>query len=147
MSAMAPIKLKQGYRSNDVVVNNKSSFKSHLVKCQKLIDNIYFDEIVIKAMGKATVRAANLALQLNYNNHNCFEIQAETMYTEIYDEKHKRPLKGADKDGFNPDAINLETVTPTKVPILEIRIRKSRFEIEKVRQFKQKSNEKVAHEK
>lgn len=132
-----PQTLKRSYRSNDVIVNNKSSFKSHLVKCQKLIDNVYFDEIVIKSMGKATVRAANLALQLNLNNHNCFEIIPYTMYTEIYDDLHQKPIKGADKDGFNPDAIDVKTIIPTRVPVLEIVVRKNKLEIDKVKQFMQ----------
>lgn len=146
MTSPGPTFIKRGYRSNDVVVNNKSSFKSHLVRCQNLIDNIYFNEIVIKGMGKATVRAANLAMQLNLNNYNCFEIITNTMYTEVYDEKHKKPLKGGDKDGFNPDAIDLKSVKPTKIPVIEIVVRKNKLEIEKTRQFRPtKKSEKSPH--
>lgn len=148
MAIPTPTFIKRGYRSNDVIVNNKSSFKSHLVRCQNLIDNIYFDEIVIKAIGKATVRAANLAIQLNLNNYNCFEILPSTMFTEVYDERHKKPLKGGDKDGFNPDAIDLKSVKPTRIPMLEIIVRKNKLEIEKTRQFKPtKKSEKAPHNK
>lgn len=87
-------KLKRGYRSNDVIVNTKSSFKSHLVRCQALIDNIHFDEIVLKSMGKATVRAANLAIQLNLNNYNSFELKPFLMTAEIHEDKQRKHYQG-----------------------------------------------------
>lgn len=129
--------LKRKHKSNEVVVNNKSNFKSHLQRSQEILDNTHFDELVLKAMGKATTRAVNLALQLNKNNFNTFEIKPNTYCVEIFQDKTKR-LKGANKDGFDPDSVNIEDQEKAFIPAIEIVVRKNRVEIDMLNQSRRK---------
>ena len=131
--------LKPKYNSNQIIVNNKSNFKCHLVKGQAILDNIHFDELVIVAMGKATTRALNLAVQLNKNNFNSFELKPRTYSVDIWEDKSIKQVKCANKDGFDPDSINISEVTPTQVPAIEIIVRKSQLEINKMRQSRNQS--------
>lgn len=124
--------IRRKYNSNEIVVNNKSYFKSHLVKCQKLLDNIQFDEIRLKAMGKAVSRANCLATQLNKNNFDTLNIRQKTMDVTIHEDKTQRPLRGANKDSFNPDAIDVTKTKDVSVPAIEITIRKHALEIERL---------------
>lgn len=123
--------LKRKLNSNEVVVNRKSNFKSHLIKCQNILDSTNFNEVVIKAMGKATPRAANLAVQLNANNHNTFQLQVKTYNVEIIEDQSRlgKPILGGDKDGFDPDSIDISVEKITDIPGLEIRVRKNELEI------------------
>uniref|UniRef100_A0A6G1SBT5 Ribonuclease P protein subunit p20 n=1 Tax=Aceria tosichella TaxID=561515 RepID=A0A6G1SBT5_9ACAR len=130
--------LQRKLNSNEIVINTKSSYKSHLVRCQALLDNINYDKVIIKAMGRATNRAANLAIQLNANNFNTFDLKPETYSVELIEDKSRKPLKGADKDGFDPDAIDVSTKKLRYVPAIEISVCKSQLEIEKIRQVKNK---------
>ena len=128
---MATIKRKQN--SNEVIVNNKSNFKSHLVKCQKILDSIEFEKVVIKGLGRATSRAFNLAVQLNSNNFNTLNLKPKTYTVEIVENRAEKSLKGSDKDGFDPEAVNTTTELITNVPCLEIHVCKSQIEIDKTR--------------
>lgn len=131
-----PVKLKRKLNSNEIIINNKSSYKSHLVRCQSLLDNINYDRLILKAMGKATNRATNLAIQLNANNFNTFNLQPKTYSVELVEDKSKRPIRGADRDGFDPDAIDVSNKKLRYVPAIEISVCKSKMEIEKIRQVK-----------
>lgn len=124
---------KKNSNSNEVVVNNKTNFKCHLVKCQDIMDNIHFDQVVIKAMGKATTRAINLALQLNLNNYNTFELSTRTYSVDILEDKVKRKIIGAEKDVFDPDEVDVKLSKKiTHVPAIEIIVRKSKLELDKL---------------
>lgn len=131
--------LKRKYNSNEVIVNNKSNFKSQLVKCQSIMDNTRFDDLVIRAMGKATCRAMNLALQLNLNNYETFELKPKTFSVELKEDNLKRPVRGADKDGFDPKSVDVTGKKTYFVPAIEIVVRKSEIEIERVKQIKRQS--------
>lgn len=134
------VHLKQKYNSNQLVVNTKSNFKSHLVKCQTMIDNIQFDEIVLRGMGKATSRAINLALQLNSNNHNTFELKPKTYSVKIMEDKVNQHIRGSNRDNFNPDSIDLEKAKKvTHIPAVEITVRKSKTELDKTKSAKKQS--------
>lgn len=125
-----------GYKSNLVAVNNKSNFKSQLTKCQNIIDNIHFTELIIKGMGKATCRASNLAIQLNLNNHNSFELKPRIYSVDILEDKIKKPIKGADKDSFDPDKVDMEDKRLVHVPAIEIIVRKNKIELDKIANIK-----------
>lgn len=131
-------KLKRKRNSNEVVVNNRSSYKCHLVKCQALLDNINYDKVVLKAMGKATVRASSLAIQLNANNFNTFRLEPRTYSVELTEDKSKKPILGADKDSFDPDVVDTSSRKLRFIPAIEISVRKSEMEIQKLRQIKGK---------
>lgn len=122
------------YGSNEIVVNNKSNFKSHLVKCQAIMDNVNFEQCTIKAMGRATTRAINLALQLNTNNHGTFKLLPQTYSVEILEDKTRKNKipKGADRDLFDPDLVDISTKTISYVPALKIAVRKSDIELNKI---------------
>lgn len=122
--------LKRKQNSNEVIVNNKSNFKSHLVKSQTILDNIHFDELVLRAMGKAIQRARNLASQLNVNNYNTFDVSEKSYTVDIVEDKPRKTLKGANRDSFDPDAIDVTNRRVTQVPIIEIIVRKSKAEIQ-----------------
>lgn len=131
--------IRRKFSSNEIVVNNKSNFKSQLVKCQNIMNNINYDELVIKAMGRATSRAINLALQLNETNYNTFEISPRTYSIEHNEDKVKQPVRGADKDSFDPDDIDINMDKQTiYIPAIELVVRKSKLEIEKVRQVQKR---------
>lgn len=131
--------IRRKFNSNEIVVNNKSNFKSQLVKCQNIMNNINYDELVIKAMGRATSRAINLALQLNETNYNTFEISPRTYSIEHNEDKVKQPVRGADKDSFDPDDIDINMDKQTiYIPAIELVVRKSKLEIEKVRQVQKR---------
>lgn len=122
---------RRKHNSNEVIVNTKSNFKSHLVRCQSILDNTTFDEVVIKAMGKATTRAANLAVHLNANNFNTFHLESKTYTVDVIEDRSLagKPIKGANKDGFNPDAIDTTIEKKTHIPAIVIRVRKNELEI------------------
>ena len=128
--------LKRTFNSNQVIVNNKSNFKSHLVKCQAILDDTRYDQLLLKALGKATTRATYLANQLNLNNFNTFIIEQRNYEVEIIEDKAKRPLCGANKDSFDPEAIDIseQEKKVNRVPGIEIIVRKSPHEIDKLRQ-------------
>jgi DNA-binding protein len=130
------VKLHRKLNSNEVIINNKSSYKCHLVRCQTILDNIHYDKVVLKAMGKATNRAASLAIQLNANNYNTFEIKPKTYSVELIEDNSKRPLRGADKDGFDPDAVDISKKKLKYVPAIEINVCKSKWEIEKIKRLR-----------
>lgn len=122
--------------SKDVIVNNKSNFKSHLVKCQLLMNDLNVAQIKISAIGKATFRAVNLALQLNKNNHDAFQIQASTHSVHLIEDKTKQHVIGADKDLFDPDNIDLNTAKKdTHLPAINIIVRKSERELQLVKKL------------
>lgn len=103
------------------------------------MNNINYDELVIKAMGRATSRAINLALQLNETNYNTFEISPRTYSIEHNEDKVKQPVRGADKDSFDPDDIDINMDKQTiYIPAIELVVRKSKLEIEKVRQVQKR---------
>lgn len=91
----------------DVIVNNKSNFKCQLTRCQRLIDDN--DEIVIRGLGRATSRAVNLALELNLNNYDTFNLDVMTSCVERQKKSHHSPKRkaahalGIEKDKFDPD--------------------------------------------
>lgn len=127
--------LKRKYNSNEVIVNNKSNFKSQLVRCQSVMDNIKYEELVIRGLGRATCRAINLALQLNLNNFNTFEIVPKTYSIEHNEDRVKKAIRGADKDGFDPDEVNIEVdKRATIIPAIEVVVRKNKLELGKVKQ-------------
>lgn len=132
--------LRRKYNSNIVIVNNKSNFKSHLVKCQTIMDNIHNDELLIKAIGKATDRASNLATQLNANNFNTFELETRSHKVRLLGNKMTIPIKGANKDGFNPDEIDIadDKLKIIEIPSIEIKVRKHKIEIERMLQARKK---------
>lgn len=121
---------KEKYNSNVVVVNSKSSFKSHLVKCQTIMDNINFDHLVLKGLGRATSRTINLANQLNSNNFNTFEIVTRKYSIDLNDEP-KKLTKLNDMnvigDEFDPEENTVRTLN--RVPAIEIIVRKNKLEI------------------
>lgn len=126
------------FGSNEIVVNNKSNFKSHLVKCQAIMDNVNFDECVIKAMGRATTRAVNLALQLNSNNYDTFNLIPQTYSVEVleYPNKKNKIPTGADRDLFDPDQVDVSARTITYVPAIKISVQKSDIELNKISKAK-----------
>lgn len=132
--------LKRKIDSNEVIVNTKSNFKCHLVKCQGILDNIHHDEVVIKAMGRATSRAIILANQLNSNNHNTMELKPRTYSVDILEPKDKRPIIGTDKDNYDPDDPHVKNSTRvTHVPAIEIIVRKNKLELDKLRQVRKQA--------
>lgn len=131
-------RLKRKLNSNEVIVNNRSSYKSHLVRCQSLLDNINYDKVVLKAMGKATNRAFSLAIQLNANNYNTFSLKPKTYTVELMEDKSRKAIRGADKDSFDPEAVDPGARNLRMVPALEISVCKSQLEIEKLNQAKNK---------
>jgi len=128
--------LERKYKSNVIIVNTKSNFKSHLVKCQTIMDDVGFEELVLKAMGKATTRASNLALQLNSNNHNTFEISPSTYSVERREFKHRKVIRGAQKDKFDPDDVEVDKKKVVYIPAIQIIVRKNELELEKTRSAK-----------
>lgn len=128
------------YKSNLVIVNKKSNFKSHLTRCQLIIDNVDFDEVVLRAIGKATHRAEHLAEQLNQNNYRTFEIEKSPFLVDLIDDKSKRPIQGAEQDLFSPDTPNVEIKKITKVPGVEIRVKKSKLELARSKGLKNLEN-------
>lgn len=134
--------IKRKFRSNEIIVNTRSNFKSHLVKCQEIVDNNEFETLVIKGMGKATFRAINLALELNSNNHNTFEIKPKTYSVDVLEDRDKKPIRGADRDGYDPDGFDKTRKKLTHVPAIEITVSKSRIEFEKLREAKRKLKQK-----
>lgn len=135
-------KLIGKYKSNEIIVNTKSNFKSHLVKCQSIMDNSQYDELVLKGLGKATTRALNLALQLNLNNYKTFDLIPTTYSVEIYDEsKSMKRIKGTDRDQFDPDDIDITKRKVTFVPAIEIVVRKSKIELENLQQKRKRSGD------
>lgn len=129
-------KIRRKYKSNEVVVNNKSNFKSHLVKCQNIMDDISFDQLVLKAMGKAIDRSWNIANQLNENNFNTFDITRKDYMIELVEDKRKKTIEKFEYDQFDPDDDKEVEKKTTRVPATEITIRKSKLELEKIKQLK-----------
>lgn len=132
------------YGSNEIVVNNKSNFKSHLVKCQAIMDNVNFEQCVIKAMGRATTRAINLALELNSNNYETFKLIPQTYTVQISEQKGKNKTpRGANRDAFDPDQVDISAKTLTHVPAIKIVVRKNELELIKI--CKAKKQGKIFH--
>lgn len=134
--------IRKKYNSNEIIVNTKSNFKSHLTKCQSIMNNNQHDKLLIKAMGKATFRAINLALQLNLNNYNTFDLKPRTYTVDILEDINgKKPLRGGDKDSFNPDDIRKKV---THIPAIEISVLKNQLEVKKLdkikKEFKNQQN-------
>lgn len=138
---MKMIGIKEKYKSNELVINNKSSFKSQLVRCQAIMDNIYFDELVLRAMGKATCRAVNLALQLNLNNYETFELKTSTYTVEILEDKSKKPIHGVDLDNFDPEKVDITSKKVTQIPAIEIIVRKNQLELNRIQKIKNQPSE------
>lgn len=134
-----PPPLKRKYQSNEIIVNNKSSFKSHLVRCQKIIDNMHYDQLVIKSVGNATTRALNLAMQLNANNFDTFELQPREFHCSM--SRKERAIRGADKDGFDPDSA--DRLKLVQLPALDIVVRKSKMEIDSLRKARSNNKERT----
>lgn len=128
--------VKQKFKSNEIVVNNKSSFKSLLVRCQSIMDDTYMESVVIKALGKATPRAVNLALQLNKNNFNTFSFSIKTYTVEVFEDKQDKHIIGSNKDAFDPDQVDLTKQRQRRLPGLEISVIKNRLEINKMRKLR-----------
>lgn len=107
------------------------------------MDNIYFDELIIKAMGKATSRALDLAMQLNSNNFNTFDLEPKQYSVQLIENKLTKPVRGANKDGFDPDSIDIadDKLRFIEMPALEIRVRKNKIEIDKVKQARRKERD------
>lgn len=142
--------IKRKYRSNEVVVNNKSNFKCHLVRCQTIMDNNDYNELVIKGMGKATSKAINLALQLNLNNFETFDIKPRTYSVDILEDRncYKKPIQGADRDGFDPDELDpAMTKKMIHIPAIEIKLSKSKFESDRIRNAKKQFKDRKKSDK
>ena len=125
--------LKRRYKSNDIIVNNTSNFKSFLVRCQAILDDLHYNELTIKAMGKATSRALDLAIKLNENNFNTFSIKSRPF---IVTTLLKDPVVGANKDRFDPD--NDDNFQPIQQPAIEIVVRKNQIEIDMLNNARKK---------
>lgn len=105
-----------------------------------MIDNIQFDEIVLRGMGKATSRAINLALQLNSNNYNTFELKPKTYSVKVMEDKINQYIRGTNRDNFNPEDIDLDSAKKvTHIPAIEIIVRKNKIELDKTRSTKKQS--------
>lgn len=129
-------RVKKKYKSNQVIVNNKSNFKSHLVRCQNILDNLEFDHLILKGMGKAQERAVNIANQLNENNFNTFEISTTNYIVDILEEKSKKPFNKVDYDQFDPDDDSEVATRISPIAAIEIKVKKSQLEIDKLKQLK-----------
>lgn len=127
--------MRKKYRSNEVIVNNKSNFKSHLVKCQNIMDDLKFDQLSLKAIGKATKRASNLAVQLNRNNFDTFSISTRHYTIEILDDD-KRHLERVDYDQYDPDDEQDVERNRREIPAVEITVKKNKLESDRIRQLK-----------
>lgn len=128
--------VKQRYKSNEIIVNNKSNFKSLLVRCQSIMDDTYMESVVIRAMGKATPRAVNLALQLNKNNFNSFLLKTKTYTVEVLDDRKNSHLFGANKDAYDPDQVDLTKQRNRRVPAIEISVKKNPLEVNQMRKLR-----------
>lgn len=128
---------KMRFKSNQVIVNTKSSFKCHLARCQSIIDDTNHSELVLKGVGRAIPRAVNLAIQLNANNCNTFEVEPNTFTANMLDDVSGRPIVGATKDTYLPDDATDKPIKKiSRVPGISIRVRKSKLELEKVKKVK-----------
>ena len=82
-------KLENTIRVNNsnqsIYINNKSSFKAQLSKVQKAVDS-GFNEIYIHATGGSITRAAQIALQVNEDNYDCFDIRPFTDTVTVSDD-------------------------------------------------------------
>lgn len=97
-------------------------------------------------MGKATTRAINLALQLNSNNYNTFELKPKTYSVKIMEDKINQHIKGSNRDNFNPDSIDLKKAKKvTHIPAIEIVVRKNKIELDKTRTAKKQSKYTESH--
>lgn len=133
--------LKRRHRNNEIIVNTKSKFTCHLMRCQAIMDNIHTEELVLKGIGKATTRALNLALQLNSNNFNTFAIIPETKCVEFLQDKQKQPIKGHKRDEYDPDKIDQGGKRIVRIPAIEITVRKNQLELDKMSLLKRQAKE------
>lgn len=98
------------------------------------MNNLKFDQCIIRAMGAATPRAVNLALQLNKNNFETFDINVKTYTVEVLDDDDKRPIEGIDRDQFHP--ANTREKYLSDVAAIEITVTKNKLELEKLKKLK-----------
>lgn len=127
------------YKSNEIFVNRKSNFKSQLVKCQKIMDDIKFDQLVIHGLGKAIDRSINLAQELNSNNFNTFEVKRKDVIVNIKEDKRKKIIHKMDYDEFDPDDMEVANKkVVSEVPAVEIIVRKNKLELDKLKEMRKK---------
>lgn len=79
----APVKCKNSSLSN-VYVNNQSSLRSQIEKCEKLLKQE--NEIIVHGLGSAVPIAINLALQLNTLHSNTLLLDVNTSTVKLVDD-------------------------------------------------------------
>ncbi|XP_072758151.1 ribonuclease P protein subunit p20 [Anoplolepis gracilipes] len=77
------LELKKNGR--DIYVNNKTSFKGQLYKCEKLFDK-GASELVIHGLGAAVFKAVNLALKLKEIHYGTLDLDIKTSTVTLVDE-------------------------------------------------------------
>lgn len=127
---------KKRYKSNEIFVNLQSNFKSQLVRCQKIMNNIEFDEVVIRGLGKAMGRSERLAQQLNENNYRTFDISKEKYTLEIEEDLKRKAIKPMDYDMYDPDDEANFIKKNSSLPALKIVVRKNKLELDKLKQLR-----------
>lgn len=82
-------KLENSVRINksnqSIYINNKSTYQAQLKKVQKAVDS-GFNEIFIHATGGSITRASQIALQINKENYDCFDIWPYTDTITVQDD-------------------------------------------------------------
>ncbi|KAL0122650.1 hypothetical protein PUN28_007402 [Cardiocondyla obscurior] len=88
LDARHALRKQQPFKFNksdkDVYMNNKTSFKGQLYKCEKLFDK-GASELVIHGLGTAVMKAASLALRLKEIHNETLDLDIKTSTVSLTD--------------------------------------------------------------
>ena len=107
-------------RKNDVYITKKTSFEGQFKRCEKLLNELDYQEIVIHGLGAAINRAMTLALKLQGQMSGLVEIAVNTSTVELVDDlEPSNDNVEADTQARNNSAVHIRLFKVANEPIGE----------------------------